>query len=114
MNIWKTLYAIFVPLTLYGGYMGLRPEHTADTNADWILVAVAFFMFSLFPLGAVAFGFAYSKKEYFERPSYDRSPFRWWTDTLQPLRITFVYLALDLIGSACALPYTDQKGTMIS
>jgi hypothetical protein len=85
---------------------------TASTNADWVFVAITFVATSLFPLGAMA----YSRSrgvETFRKPTLDRPPLGWWTDTLQPIRVTLGCMASYWLGSCFALPKTDHKGVML-
>ena len=112
-KIWPVIYVVLVPLALISGYRELSPEATAGTNADWIFITITFVAMSLFPLGAVAYGFKYSKKERMQKPTLDRHPIGWWTDTLQPLRFSLVYTALMAVGALFALPSADDKGRMI-
>lgn len=111
-KIWPVIYAVLIPLITVSGYRALGPEATAGTNVDWIFVAVAFVCLSLFPLGAIAYGFHYSRKEKMRGPTWDRPPLGWWTDTLQPLRLCLVALTLYAFGALFALPSADQRGRM--
>jgi len=112
-NIWLFTYVIFAPITVYSGYSEMSPNAVAGTNADWFFIAVTFIGCAIFPAGAVAFGLAYSRKEAMPTPTWDRHPFGWWSDTLQPLRISLIYSVLYAIGAAIALPTSDHKGRMI-
>jgi hypothetical protein len=113
MKIWPVIYLLLIPLVIFSGYRELRPEETARTNADWIFVTITFVGGSVFPLCAVAYSFNYSKKKILQKPSWDRHPLGWWTDTLQSLRISLVYSALFAFGALLALPGADEKGRMI-
>jgi hypothetical protein len=111
-KIWPFIYLAGAVLCVIGGYGSLAPEDTANTNADWIFVTITFVTTSLFPLGVIA----YSRRrgiETFRRPSLTRQPLGWWSDTLQPLRVSLVSTALYCLGSCFALPKTDHKGVML-
>jgi hypothetical protein len=111
-KIWPYIYLAGAILCVIGGYSSLSPEQTAQTNADWIFVTIAFVGTSLFPLGATA----YSRSrgiEIFRKPSLDRAPHDWWTDTLQPIRVSWCCMALFWAGSCVALPKADHKGVML-
>jgi hypothetical protein len=111
-KIWPFLYLAGAVFCVIGGYHSLSPERTARTNADWIFVSVTFILTSLFPLGAMA----YSRRrgvETFRKPSLGRAPLGWWTDTLQPIRVSWVTMALIWLGSCFALSKTDHKGVML-
>jgi hypothetical protein len=88
-KFWPFIYFGSAVPCVIGGYESLLPEHTAGTNADWIFVTITFVTTCLFPLGAMA----YSRRrgvETFRKPSLDRHPLGWWSDTLQPLRVSWV------------------------
>jgi hypothetical protein len=111
-HVWRFIYLGSLPLCILGGYRSLAPDQTANTNADWIFVTLAFVGMCLFPLGAMA----YSRRigvEVFRRPSFDRHPIGWWRDTLQPLRVSLISTALLFVGSCFALPHADHKGIMM-
>ncbi len=111
-KIWPFIYLAGAIFCVIGGFSSLSPERTAQTNADWIFVSITFVTCSLFPLGAMA----YSRRrgvETFRKPSLDRHPLGWGSDTLQPLRVSWVCMALFWLGSCFALPKTDHKGVML-
>jgi len=110
---WPTIYAALIPVIIVLGYTSLSPERTARTNVDWILISITFVALLFFPLGAVAYGFSHSKKETLRRPTWDRPPLGWWTDTLQSLRVTLAYMVLFTIGGTFALADADEKGRML-
>jgi hypothetical protein len=112
MHLWKIIYLAGAVLCICAGYDSLKPERTAETNADWIFVAITFVSGSLFPLGAMAYAGLRGIK-IFRRPSLSRQPFGWWTDTLQPLRVSLASMAFICLGSCFALPKTDHKGVML-
>lgn len=112
-KIWPVIYLVLIPVTILGGYRELSPEATARTNADWIFVSITFITCVFFPIGAVTFGFKYSGKAFMQRPTWDRHPMGWWTDTLQSLRLMLVYAALAALGAAFAFPHADKKGQMV-
>ena len=112
-NIWRIIYIIFIPIAVYSGYSQMSPAAVAETNADWVFVAVTFIGCVIFSVGAVAFGFTYSKKEKMPIPTWNRHPFGWWSDTLQPLRISLICSVLYVMGAAVALPNSDYRGRMI-
>jgi hypothetical protein len=109
---WRLIYLLIGISCITGGYRNLSPERTAHTNADWIFVTVILVLMCLFPLGAMAYSRSIGV-ETFRRPSFDRWPLGWWRDTLQPLRVSLVSIALTFMGSCLALPKADQRGVMI-
>ena len=111
-KIWTFIYLAGAILCVIGGYGSLAPARTAETNADWIFVTITFVTTSLFPLGAMF----YSRRrgvETFRKPSLDRPPHGWWSDTLQPIRVSWAAMASYWLGSCFALPQTDHKGVML-
>jgi hypothetical protein len=111
-RLWPFIYVLSSLLIPWGGYCSLDPAKTANTNADWVFVSIVFVMTCLFPLGAMA----YSRRigvQQFRRPSFDRSPFGWWRDTLQPLRLSVIGATLSFLGACFALPHADNRGVMI-
>jgi hypothetical protein len=111
-RVWPFIYAAAAVGTLAGGYQSLSPEQTRQTNADWIFVSITFVTLLFFPLGAMA----YSRRrgiDKYQRPNFRRQPLGWWTDTLQPIRISLIFAVLYCIGSAFALPHTDAQGWML-
>ena len=111
-KIWPFIYLAGAVLCVITGYGSLSPQSTADTNADWIFVSITFVLTILFPLGAMGFS-RLRGVETFRKPSLDRQPLGWWSDTLQPLRVSWVCMALIALGSCFALPRTDHKGVML-
>lgn len=112
-KVWPYMYLMGIVLAISGGYRTLSPANTAQTNADWIFVAITFVTSAIFPLGAMAYSRRRWKIETFRRPSLDRHPIGWWTDTLQPIRVSWVCMASFCLGSCFALPKTDRKGLML-
>jgi len=112
-RIWPIIYGVLIPIMIFSGYQDLQIEVTEKTNADWIFIGAAFVLTALAPIGLVAYGFLYSKKESMRKPTWDRHPIGWWTDTLQPLRVTLLLTALYTLGAAMALPNAGKKGVMI-
>jgi hypothetical protein len=111
-KVWTFIYLAGALFCVIAGYGSLSPANTADTNADWIFISIAFVMTCVFP--ALAMGFSRVRgTETFRRPSLDRAPLGWWNDTLQPIRVTLVGFASLCLGSCFALPRTDHKGDMI-
>ena len=107
-KLWPFIYGAVAILFVVIGYSSLAPAHTANTNADWIFVSITFVATSLFPVLSLTI----SRKrgvERFERPSFSRSP----SGTLQSIRLYLVSAVGFAIGSALALPSTDQKGVML-
>ena len=111
-RIWPFIYLAGAILCVIGGYGSLAPAQTAGTNADWIFITITLVSTSLFPLGAMAFS-RLRGVETFRRPSLVRHPLGWWSDTLQPLRVTLASMACYLVGASFALPHTDHKGVML-
>ena len=108
-KLWKFIYSAGAILCVVGGYSSLFPK--TDTNADWIFVAITFVTTGLFPLGAMAYSRLRGVMT-FRRPSLDRSPYD-WNDTLQSIRVSWVYMALFWLGSCFALLKADHKGVML-
>jgi hypothetical protein len=107
-KLWPIIYGAISVLFVIIGYSSLAPAHTANTNADWIFVAITFVATSLFP----AISLTISRKrgfENFERPSFSRPP----RGPLQSIRLYLVCSVFFAIGSAVALPKTDHKGVML-
>jgi hypothetical protein len=111
-RLWKFVYVAGGIFSILCGYMSLDFAHAAQMSADWILVTVAFVGTCLFPLGAMAYS-RHIGVESFRRPSLDRPPIGWWRDTLQPLRVSLVGMALYFVGACFSLPKTDGGGLMI-
>ncbi|HWD92993.1 MAG TPA: hypothetical protein VG938_11675 [Verrucomicrobiae bacterium] len=112
IKIWPFIYLAGAVYSVIGGYRSLLPKFTAHTNADWIFVTLTFITLSLVPLGAMA----YSRSrgvEKFSKPSLNRAPLGWWTDTLQPIRVSWIWAALFWLGSCFSLPSTDRQGVML-
>lgn len=112
LQVWPFIYLASAILCVIGGYGSIAPERAAGTNADWIFVTITFISTGLFPLGAMAYS-CRRGVEIFRRPSLDRQPLGWWRDTLQPLRVTLVFMALYWTGSCFALPKADHRGVML-
>ncbi len=113
IKIWRVVYAALAPIAVYSGYREMSPEATAGTNTDWVFVTITFVLMSVFPVAALAYGLRHSNKQKMERPTWDRHPLGWWTDTLQPLRFSLVYTSLYALGAAFGLPGADEKGRMM-
>ena len=109
-KVWKSIYSAGAVLCIVGGYGSLSPK--AETNADWIFVTITFVTTSLFPLGAMAYSRLRGINT-FRKPSLDRSPFGWWDDTLQSIRVSWICMALFWLGSCIALLKTDHNGVML-
>jgi hypothetical protein len=111
-HIWPFIYAASAVGTVLGGYQSLSSKQTAQTNVDWIFVSITFVTLLFLPLGAMA----YSRRrgvETYRRPNFRRQPLGWWTDTLQPIRISLILALFLCIGSSFALPHTDPQGWML-
>ena len=111
-RFWKSFYVVSFCGCLVGGYRNVLPEQAKGTNADWILTSVAFLAASIMPLAFMA----YSRRRgttVYRRPTFDRWPLGWWSDTLQPLRVSLIASVLTGIGAAVALPQVDHKGVML-
>ena len=111
-KIWPFIYLAAAIFCVIGGYGSLSQQSTADTNADWIFVSIAFVSTILFPLGAIVCS-RLRGIETFRKPSLDRHPLGWRSDTLQSLRVTWILTASFWLGSCFALPKTDHKGIML-
>lgn len=113
MKIWPIIYSVLFAVALVGSHKVTWPDPQTPTNADWIFVSISFFTIWGFCPLAVAFGFAHSKKEFFEKPSWTRQPLRWWSDTLQPIRVSLVFSLATVLGAATGLSRADEQGLMI-
>ncbi len=100
-RIWPFVYAVCAPLCVYGGFLGGRHELDAS-EAGWLAIALGFVMFSITPLGLFGYGILHSKKAAMQRPSFDRHPFGWWSDVLQPLRVSVLASVLKTVGMLIA------------
>ena len=96
-RIWPFVYAVSAPLCVYGGFLGPRRELNAS-DAGWMMIAIVFVMFSIMPLGLFGYAILHSKKSAMPRPSFDRHPFGWWSDVLQPLRVSVLCAVLKTFG----------------
>src|SRR6185503_384625 len=94
---WRIAYALLFGYAIWGGYGSLSPQRTSHTNPDWVFVSITFVLMILFPLGAMFYARSRGVST-FRRPSFDRFPLGWWTDTLQPLRVTLVLAASNVLG----------------
>ena len=110
-NLWRCLHAILILGAIPGGYHGVRWPRGSVT-LGWFPVALGFVIFSIAPLLLVAYGFLHSRKETIRRPTWDRNCFRWWTDTLQPLRLSVVLCLAQAVGGAFALHAAGERGRM--
>ncbi|WAC18905.1 hypothetical protein OVA24_16865 [Luteolibacter sp. SL250] len=111
-KLWPWIYAMLIPVCCHAGYRIVRDAGGMPSGVHWVEVAVAFVAVTIAPLLLVAYGFLHSRKERMRRPSWDRHPFGWWTDTLQPLRVSVVSGLAYAAGAASALPAADEKGRM--
>ena len=113
MKLWPIVYSALFIVILVGSHEATWPHPQTPTNADWIFISISFFMLWGFCPLAVAFGFAHSKKEFFEKPSWTRQPLGWWTDPLQPIRISLVSSLAVVLGAATGLSRADEQGMML-
>lgn len=111
-KLWPWIYAVLMPLCGYGGYRMVRDAGEMPSGVNPAAVAVAFVASTIAPLLLVAYGFSYSRKDKMRRPSWDRHPFGWWTDTFQPLRVSMVFCLAYAAGAALALTAAVEKGRM--
>jgi len=111
-KVWTFIYLAGAILCANAGYVSLAPANTANTNADWIFVAISFVATRFFPLGAMGCSHCRGGQT-FRKPTLDRSPHGWWTDTLQPIRVSLGSMGSGWLGSCFVLPKTDQKGVML-
>lgn len=111
-RVWPFIYAVASAGMLIGGYQSLSLGQTRQTNTDWIFVSITFVIFLLFPLGAMTHSQRSGVKA-FRRPNFRRQPLGWWTDTLQPIRVSLIFTVLYCIGSTFALPHADAQGRML-
>ncbi len=109
---WPIIYVAFAVGTVIGGYRSLSLEQTRQTNVDWLFVSITFVILLLFPLGAMAYGRRRGVETY-RRPNFRRQPLGWWTDTLQPIRISLIFAMCFCIGSVFALPHAGPQGWML-
>jgi hypothetical protein len=110
-KVWPFIYLAGAIFLCVGTSNSLSPQRTAHTNVDWIFIGLSFGGGVLFPMLAMRYSLSRGI-EAFHRPSLKRAPHGWWTDTLQPIRITWICLALTVVGSSFSLPRADHKGVM--
>src|SRR5438093_6734119 len=110
--IWIIIYFVCAISAVYTGYSELQPNNTAKTNAVWLFVTLSFVTMLALPMLSVAFARHHGVEE-FRRPSFTRSPLGWWSDTLQPIRLTLIGLLCSASGAAFALPNTNAQGVML-
>jgi hypothetical protein len=107
-RVWKSFYTIiFCAGPIQGYYSGLT-ERAKTTNAGWIFVAIIFVIMLAFPVMAMAYSRLRGVATYM-RPSFNRWPFGWWSDTLQPIRVTVVWSMLYALGAVLALLRVDHQ-----
>ena len=111
-KIWPFIYLVGAVLCVIGGYGSLAPAQTAGTNADWIFITITLVTTSLFPLGAMAFS-RLRGVETFRRPSLVRHPLGWWSDTLQPLRVTLASMSCYLVARVLHFRNGSQRRHVI-
>ena len=111
-HVWPVIYLIGAFSASLNGYQQLQPSETAKTNADWIFVTVCFVTMLIAPSLMVAFA-RHRGVEEFRKPSFTRWPLGWWSDTLQPIRLTLIGLVCNAVGAAFALPKADAQGVML-
>jgi hypothetical protein len=111
-KIWTILYLILIPLTIYGGYREALSSDFSNSNADWIFITIAFFTSIL--IAPVAMLFSHIQKGLkLKKPSWNRGPFRFFTDTLQTLRVTVIAIIANSLGALIAFPQLNEQGKMI-
>jgi hypothetical protein len=111
-RVWPIIYAALGIGALIKGYLSLSPAQTQRTNADWLFVTITLILSTLSPLGMMAYSRARGNGTY-RRPTFHRHPFGWWSDTLQPIRVSLIFAVLYCTGSAWALPHTDAQGKIL-
>ena len=109
-RIWPIIYFILAPIIIFSGYDGTR--RNPDSNLDWIALTIIPVVVTLLPIGLFLYGLSYSGRSKMPRPSLDRHPFGWWTDTLQPLRCSSIGTALSAVGASAAYPATSDQARM--
>jgi hypothetical protein len=108
-RFWTIVNVAVVASALYGGFNIVQPQHRLSTNVDWTFVVISFVVMAIFPWGAMIYSRSTGVTEW-KRPSFDRNPLRWWTDPLQPLRISVCGACAYALGAVAALPRTDKQG----
>jgi hypothetical protein len=111
-RFWIAVNLAVIGSAFYGGFEEAGPDHHLNTNADWIFITLSFILTALFPFGAMYYSRSIGVAEW-KRPSFDRNPLRWWTDPLQPLRISILAMCTYTLGATAALPHTDKQGVML-
>jgi hypothetical protein len=108
-QLWPIFYTAGSVLFFCAGCVG--PDD-GSSIIDWVIISVAFLTMSVAPLGLFAFGVNHSKKRRMPRPSMDRHCFGWWTDTLQPLRVSVLGTALYTLGAVVAQGQPEGQAGM--
>lgn len=108
----KIFYGGLFCLCIVSGYREVLPGREQYAGADWPFIVASFVITLFFPSMAMAFSRLRGVKSY-RRPTFDRWPFSWWTDTLQPLRVMSLGAAALAVGGCLALPRTDQASVML-
>jgi hypothetical protein len=101
-QIWPFIYLLGGSLCFYGGFIGPRHAQVSE-NIDLLAIMGGFVLTLVAPLALFAYGIHFSKKAVMPRPSFDRHCFGWWTDTLQPLRVSVLVSVLKTLGALTAV-----------
>jgi len=109
---WPFINSWFLLLTLIGGFFGKKYQQGSET-LNWNAIGTAAAMLVTMPTALVAFGLSRSGKTNMARPTWDRHPFGWWTDTLQPLRASTLLMAALALGAVARLPDASAHERMI-
>jgi hypothetical protein len=96
-SVWPVIYLVGGLYCVYGGFVGPL-QLLSYSDIDWVAITVGFVMTLIMPLGLFAYAAHYSKKATMQQPSFDRHPFGWWTDVLQPLRVSVLGTVLQTFG----------------
>lgn len=113
MNLlWPILYAIGAAGAFYRGYLVVKNPGGTNTNADWFFITASSIVTFFLPIIWVSLARRRGVRT-FRKPSIDRPPFGWWTDTLQPIRVTLIGLACNAIGSVTAISAATDKTRML-
>ncbi len=107
---WGVLNSAAVVIAVRGGYLSLDAEKLRRTNPDAVLCLIILLVTPIFAILSVGYSLRRWSTAPLRRPSWDRTPFKWWRDPLQSLFVlTFVMIA-TAIGSAIRKPMYGSVG----
>ena len=106
--LWRSINLSFILFGVWGGYWAAAPERRQDIGDPiWFSCLVMFIIISVTVF--ITFWRATRKSQVFERPSFDRLPFR-EIDPLQSLFIGTLAVVGSGIAATCRLKYGTSGG----